>query len=314
MAGDDHRHPELTRLEQQMSRLRTDLSRKADADELSTLRNELAGQDRNIDDALRRLDEVTGSLEDVRSDLTGRTDAIAQRLRWLEHHVRISAGARIADLDRIPGLATAAAQAQRGAILEAELLADTGRRHLEERAAQFHEWRAAHQDAVDTVVACSSTIAHTEPTASERAAAVTTFRRATEDLRALRQREQSIAEAASEAATILSADDEQRASRASAIADGQRAHAELCTRIRTALQEMIGRAELPPTWFDTVLGPGPPVDAGPWMQTAVDLIAYRVTYGVTDTVVALGDPPGPDSPTQRREWYLRLSALLRRLR
>jgi hypothetical protein len=42
------------------------------------------------------------------------------------------------------------------------------------------------------------------------------------------------------------------------------------------------------------------------MDVATSLLAYRVTYGVTDPVVALGSPPVEAESARRRAWYQQL--------
>ena len=57
-------------------------------------------------------------------------------------------------------------------------------------------------------------------------------------------------------------------------------------------------------WFTTVLGPTPPAHATEqWVKTAVDVLIYRVVYGVTDQIVAFGPEISTDSDDElRRSW------------
>ncbi len=70
------------------------------------------------------------------------------------------------------------------------------------------------------------------------------------------------------------------------------------------------RAPLP-MWFVTVLGPVPPAHkTQEGMDLATQVLAYRVTYGITDHAVALGPAPNeyvPAAPSgtansPRRRW------------
>jgi hypothetical protein len=70
-------------------------------------------------------------------------------------------------------------------------------------------------------------------------------------------------------------------------------------RVRTTLAESLGASVLPPVWFTTALGITPPRrNAEDWLDTATEVIAYRITYRVTDPVLALGAPPNPSTPNQ----------------
>ncbi|MGW6878569.1 hypothetical protein ACWGHA_40325 [Streptomyces xanthophaeus] len=61
---------------------------------------------------------------------------------------------------------------------------------------------------------------------------------------------------------------------------------------------MLGDRALLPMWFVTVLGPVPPAHkTQAWMDDATQVLAYQVTYGITDQVLALG--PAPDQYTPR---------------
>jgi len=57
-----------------------------------------------------------------------------------------------------------------------------------------------------------------------------------------------------------------------------------------------------PVWFATVLGMGPPPDAGGWL---IELLAYRATDGITEPAVALGAAPDP-SESRQWSWHSRL--------
>ncbi|MEU1374925.1 hypothetical protein ABZ442_14790 [Streptomyces triculaminicus] len=73
---------------------------------------------------------------------------------------------------------------------------------------------------------------------------------------------------------------------------GQRADIKLRIRLRSRLSAALGGKDLLPIWFVTALGPLPPArSANEWMDAATGLLAYRTTYQITDSVVALGDPP-----------------------
>ncbi|MBC2908381.1 hypothetical protein, partial [Streptomyces cupreus] len=67
-----------------------------------------------------------------------------------------------------------------------------------------------------------------------------------------------------------------------------------------------------PAWFVTVLRAAPPANGTEqWLETATGVLLYRLTYDVTDQVVALGPQP-PESDRYRRSWYDQLRKDLRR--
>jgi hypothetical protein len=107
--------------------------------------------------------------------------------------------------------------------------------------------------------------------------------------------------AAEDATAELARDDGLRQGHAGAIAAGEQAWTTLTTRLRTRLVDTIDRGELLPVWFDTVLGMPPPPEADAWLQAGTELLANRTTYGVSDSVVALGPVPNADASRRRRD-------------
>ena len=70
-----------------------------------------------------------------------------------------------------------------------------------------------------------------------------------------------------------------------------------------------------PDWFSRDFGPTRPADGTQeWMDTAIEVFAFRLTYGITDPAVALGSPPSEEHPQHRRDWYQDLDRRLATLR
>jgi len=85
----------------------------------------------------------------------------------------------------------------------------------------------------------------------------------------------------------------------------------LVTHVRDRIETAVAEHELFPAWFTTVLGHRPAVTrAAEWRDTAVQLVLYRITYEVTDVVVALGPPPEAGHRAERHD---AVQAALRRL-
>ncbi|MEU2930794.1 hypothetical protein ABZ636_38175 [Streptomyces sp. NPDC007251] len=62
--------------------------------------------------------------------------------------------------------------------------------------------------------------------------------------------------------------------------------------LRGRLADSIRDRAVMPVWFVTVLGAVPPANkTQEWLDLATQVLAYRVTYDITDQVVALGPEP-----------------------
>jgi hypothetical protein len=85
----------------------------------------------------------------------------------------------------------------------------------------------------------------------------------------------------------------------------------LAAHVRDRIDAAVVEYELFPAWFVTELGHRPPVArAAEWRAAAIQLVLYRITYEVTDVVVALG--PKPDGG-HRALQHRAVQAALRRL-
>ncbi|MBH1937838.1 hypothetical protein I5Q34_26810 [Streptomyces sp. AV19] len=81
--------------------------------------------------------------------------------------------------------------------------------------------------------------------------------------------------------------------------------------LRSRLADAISDRAVLPAWFVTVLGSAPPATrTQEWLETATQVLLYRLTHSVTDAVVALGDKPAGGA--RRAEWYEQLAKDLRR--
>ncbi|MFB6992846.1 hypothetical protein ACFCX5_44260, partial [Streptomyces sp. NPDC056304] len=109
----------------------------------------------------------------------------------------------------------------------------------------------------------------------------------------------------------LAADRAAAADKQPAIAAGQRAEQRLTLALRSKLADAISNRLLLPAWFATVLGPAPPTrDTDRWLECATRDLLYRLTYRVTDQVLALGTRPEPEDE-HRHEWWEELRTGLR---
>ncbi|MFH8411367.1 hypothetical protein ACH4FX_42420 [Streptomyces sp. NPDC018019] len=119
-------------------------------------------------------------------------------------------------------------------------------------------------------------------------------------------RAQRLAGPARAAQAALAWDDSLRQAKASLIEQGDKAQRKLNWLLRGRLADAIRDRALLPMWFVTVLGPVPPAHkTQEWMDHATEVLAYRVTYGITDQALALGAAPEKYVP-RRTEWHREL--------
>lgn len=82
---------------------------------------------------------------------------------------------------------------------------------------------------------------------------------------------------------------------AGAVADGHKAETELRGEIHGYLDEIYATDRIPPCWFGVAMGFAvSPTRTEQWLLTAVEVVLYRVVYGVVDNVNPLGVRPTDD--------------------
>ncbi|MEQ3550129.1 hypothetical protein WIS52_06560 [Pseudonocardia nematodicida] len=257
-------------------------------------------------------DDLADGLRDIRDEHTRALDSIRRQMQHLERHIRSSAGAVAAELVTSPELRDLAERAERGKGLESQQLGPAGRATRQRTVQAWTDWQDRRDQTRQKILAASRRIAETSPLASDRRGALHSYRTAHSELAELQDRRDRTRAAADIARSELD-DDADQADRASAdIMRGQQAETALRAELRTQLVDAIERGHLLPVWFTTVLGLGPPADGEHWLQTGVELLAYRVTHAITDPVVALGAAPGPKASGRRRERHRALAIRLQR--
>jgi hypothetical protein len=289
------------------------------------LRNDVDDLGVAIADLPERLGALDGSLDDVRSalrqvqkrsiavettshDLAALVKRLDARVEWLERNIRLQAATAEAQLDDIDIVEAELAQvAEAGHVARSELLPPSGRSALEAAVGAHAEAVRAQVYQRDLAVGACAVLAETARNDDRHVSAVTEFRAAVAARDQARERARELAGPAVEAAAVLQVDEEQQLAVADVIVDGERAWGALQDRLRTRIAEAVGEGALLPAWFTSVLGPIPPAeDTRPWMDVATSLLAYRVTYGVTDPVMALGRAPAEAETARRRAWYQQL--------
>lgn len=111
--------------------------------------------------------------------------------------------------------------------------------------------------------------------------------------------------------SVLDKDDRIRAKYDAELQSCRADYRKLRREIRTRLETAVDSGAVLPVWFTTVLGPTPPAhETARWVKTAVDVLAYRVIYGVSDQLVALGPEIGDGVDATRCSWRRRLAGQL----
>lgn len=260
-----------------------------------------------------KIEEVDEELRDRVDDTEQAVNRLVQHVRLLEGQLLASGGAQQADLDTFPkDQHDLARTMERGRQARGLLLSDHERstfqhrlRYHRDSAENFRAHRATVTDAVGALLS-------TRFGSRARIEAADKLREAVMVERRLRQDLDRQAALAAEAEDALATDAKTRAEKQSVMAAGIRAEKRLTLALRSRLADAVHERALLPTWFVTVFGSAPPArSTQKWLETATEVLLYRLTYSVTDQVVALGEKP-PDTAQRRRAWYDRLRKDLQR--
>ncbi|WP_431040459.1 hypothetical protein ACQUSR_00105 [Streptomyces sp. P1-3] len=273
-------------------------------------------------------DDLDYELRDIRSDISsaeskieeldrdlhdhiGETDRGVKRLigqvQLLEGHLLASGGAQLADLDTFTDEQRKLARAiDRGREASSVLLSAHERSMHQQRVQRFEATVTQHRQHQTKVIAA---VGKLTGTSGERAGAVTELGEALTQEQRLRQELDRQADHREKADNALAADAKARAEKQGLIAAGEKAEQKLLLALRSRVADAISARALMPAWFVTVLGATPPA-AGTqkWLETATQVMLYRLTYGITDPVVALGHKPAGG---RRAEWYEQMAKDLR---
>jgi prophage DNA circulation protein len=294
----------------------TDQARELDAldrsvSELRYNLNELSEDQDTLNQRVSML-EIDG-IEPLRSSITDLEEAteeiqvelaqtrtvvhhLAGRLAWLEHNVRTSAGLIAVAIDEAsPALRNLARKASLAATARAGMLSDLQRNRLQAQINRYDNLRRQRHEHLAAAVTQSKILSDCPDSGDEHAAASTAFRAALAQANQLAEQINSTRDDASNARARLAADDEYRRAHSATITEGEQAKAVLHRKLRRRITDAIGDRALFPAWFTTALGYSPPADGTTqWIAAATELIAYRITYAITDPAVALGPRPTPD--------------------
>ncbi|MFD3622459.1 hypothetical protein ACFWWT_46415 [Streptomyces sp. NPDC058676] len=274
--------------------------------ELRAIRDEISEHDNKIDKVEEDLGDRIGETEQAINRLT-------QHVRLLDGQIKISKGVPQADLETVTKDQRALTRTMvQGWSARSLLLGDHARVTHQVRVRHHRETEAKHREARAAVVEAVGAFTTSRYGTSGHSEATTRLRTAIADERRLRQDLTRQERGAKESARALADDAATRANQQPAMSAGDRAEKRLTLALRSRLADAIKSRSLLPAWFVTVLGTAPPArGTEQWLETATGVLLYRLTYEVTDQIVALGPQP-PESDRYRGSWYDQLRKDLRR--
>ncbi|MQS17563.1 hypothetical protein F7Q99_36605 [Streptomyces kaniharaensis] len=276
---------------------------------LRSLREDLESAESSLGS---RLDDVEASVEQRRSDISEVEDSIsdlesdvadmAKRVAWLERRARAEAGDPVVDLGaRNPRINRLVKQVTAGRAAEARLLSSVDRARLEAKVRAFEQTAAARDQALAEVLAATAVLAtagHGTKAFEQAAGRYRTARTRLDTSLFARQRADAAA-----ARTALQRDEKLDQDLAEAVAVGKDALRQLTDLARTRISEAVAGTALLPVWFTAAFGPMPPRSgAERWLARATTTLVYRISYTVTDPVVALGVIPEQATVRQREDY------------
>lgn len=253
---------------------------------------------------------VPGDGPSVAAAPEDRLAAMERRLRRLEQ-LAWGDGADLTELDVTdPELVTLAKSAEYAQTLSRMLVTPRVRAACEHVIETARQWQEYYDYARDTAVAASRTIATTRADQERHREAARVFEAARAELAALLPSRRQTMNTAHNARQQLAHDHEVRERYGHEIAEGHRAWARLTARLRIRTSSAVERGEPMPNWLVESLGVPPSAGAAGWRELATQLLAYRLTYGVTDPAHPLGEEPGTADSPRRRQWYRELDRQL----
>ncbi|WIX84961.1 hypothetical protein [Amycolatopsis sp. DG1A-15b] len=266
------------------------------------------GQD--VAELTERLESGGAHRQQDRLDLLARQlERLQQQVRVLERAVRVADGVPQADLDDVGAETRAlAAEAARWDDLHKELVTKEQRARYAEEIAHLDAVRGALSRCDADLLDVIGVLASTDRASRARGDAESRLRALATRRRTVLDEELPAASAAAEKARLaLREADAVEARVLPQLERAERAWHDLQVRLRTRITDALGSNVLLPTWFGNALGVAPPsgTSGDAWIRTAASVLAYRVTFGVTEPALPLGPPAPEDADTTERRWTWR---------
>jgi hypothetical protein len=217
------------------------------------------------------------------------------------------------ELDLVdPELTRLAEAAESAHELTRLLAAPEVRSACEQAIHSWEQWHRRHREVLEIGLSASRTIAITSADQRGRADVVREFDAARTELADLQSRRQGCLNAATHASRQLERDQDVRDRSQGDIDAGHLAWTTLNARLRMRITTAVEHAQPLPAWLVVALGPASATGPAQWRELAIELLAYRITYSVSDTVAPLGAEPTADDSPRRRRWYAELGQQLAR--
>lgn len=302
----------ISNLVSKLSDVEETVERLEDGERSTTRRFETLESE--LQEAKETAEARSDELEESISATEKRLERLTTRVSALERHLRQAEGAVVVDLDvdrggKLRGLGLAV---EEGLAAEEALLTAHQRHALQVRITHYQQARQALAGHRSTVREAAAVLASTQAGDPRRKKAEQAFTKAAAEAQKGQERIGRLAESARGAQAEQAVDNACRVKSAAVIEAGQRARTQLRLRLRSRLSDALTGTGLLPVWFTTALGPmAPPRRAEEWLETALDVLAYRVTYQVTDPVLPLGSAPDASSAPRRAARFIELKRDLR---
>ena len=270
---------------------------------------------REIGMAMRDLEVRVADQDATVRDAAAVLKRLNARVEWLERNIRLQAVTDEAQLDDIgPEEIRLAEIAETGQSEQAGLLSGSARSGLESAVQAHASALEAHTRHRGQAIEACRTLAGTFWSDEQHRQAATRFQQERQDAAAAKDSIRQLAGPALRASQQLSDDEDRHRAVADVVALGEQAWTTLNQLLRARLAEAVGSGALLPSWFTGVLGPIPPAqDTRAWMEAGTALLAYRVTYAVSDPIMALGSRPHAGAGSRQLSWYDSLTRQLRDL-
>jgi chromosome segregation ATPase len=273
---------------------------KSDVEDLRDVPDDIDQLRHRINDAEEEISRTESRLSDKLGDTERLLKRLLTRAEWLERHTRQNPDTETIDFDDTTEETRKLVRAVAlGLNAEASLLTAPRRALLQNAINRLETARTQRNTHRQTILTAAEILSTTTPDEPQHRQAAKNVTAAVPQLQRIIDGLPKLIQDATEARTALAGDDASRRAQAATIEAGQKAAKKLRWRMRSRLADAISRQVMLPTWFITVLGPLPPAaETEEWMNTATEVLIYRVTYKVTDPVVALGEEPA--NPQSRR--------------
>ncbi|MDX3656259.1 hypothetical protein PV646_02965 [Streptomyces sp. ID05-26A] len=268
----------------------------------------------DLADEVERLRRTVTELTGTPDDPIVSTRSLDERLRLLERRTRITAKTKTADLDTWPASTQKLLQAIRdGDTYRPSLLGDHQQRAYDFRIAEPQRLDQQRQQHFKASAAAAHAMAAAGDDAAAWEQARTSWNTAVTAIQDLGPRLDEAQESSAAEREKLGLALFAHNAAVPIVLEGGRCRTVLQTIIRTRLADALRDDLLLPGWFDRVLGPTAPAENTElWLDTAVDVILYRLQHEITDPVIALGSRPS--SHGQRQTQFDRLSTSCSSLR